>query len=64
MVLVYTSPLRRAIETCVSIAKNYPNCEIELFKEIHEFGGCFLDNKGYPGMSNTDVCIFIFYFQK
>jgi hypothetical protein len=52
---VYTSPLKRALETCESISKNFPNCDIEIYRDIHEYGGCFLQNQGFSGMNNKEV---------
>jgi len=47
------------MQTCESISKNYPKCDIEIFKDIHEYGGCFLQNEGFPGMDNSEVSNYI-----
>lgn len=40
------------------ISSTYGNIPTELWVDIHEFGGCYLGETGFPGMNDTQVEIF------
>ena len=52
----YSSCHLRALKTMSYIADAYDeNIPREYFPEIHERGGIYLENKGYPGLNETQV---------
>lgn len=52
----YCSLQKRALKTMTYISNEYnPNIPKEAILELHEYGGIFLDEKGYPGLTDKEI---------
>lgn len=54
---IYSGPQKRALHSAQLLREHYGKEELPVYLQVsaHEKGGCYLDGKGYPGMSKEEV---------